>query len=189
MSAESDDARAATRGAGVVRRLERLAELFAAVLFGSVVVVFGANIVGRYVFSRPIIWADELVVVLIIWSTFLTAAFVVREREHVAVDLLYEHVAPQRRRAMLIAGSFVLLAIFGAALPGIVGYTSFLWRERTAVLELRLDVLYACFTIFIAAVVVRRFLMLIRLVRSRWEDELRKLDHEPAAASEEARVP
>lgn len=188
MSAEAGDPRTATGGAGIVRRLERLAELLAALLFGSVVVVFGANIVGRYLFARPIIWADELGVVLIMWSTFLTAALVIREREHVAVDLLYEHVRPQRRRAMLIAGSIVLLAILGAALPGIADYTSFLWRERTAVLELRLDLVYACFAIFIAAVIIRRLIMLIRLLGGGWERELERLDHDVPPAPERAQA-
>lgn len=185
MSAKAEDSRATGRSAAVILRLERLAELVAAALFGGVVVVFGANIVGRYAFSRPIIWADELVVVLIMWSTFMTAALVIREREHVCVDLLYEHFGPQGRRAMLIAGSIGLLAIFGAALPGIAEYTSFLWRERTAVLELRLDLVYACFTVFIGAVIVRRLVLLARLLGRGWDGELKKLDNEAGPVVEE----
>ena len=59
---------------------------------------FGANIVARYVFSRPIIWADELVVVLLLWVTFLTTAFMTQEREQVIFDLSTSASAPRCRR-------------------------------------------------------------------------------------------
>ena len=99
--------------------LRRAAEFVAALIFGAIVVTFGANIVARYVFSRPIIWADELVVVLLLWVTFLTAAFVTQEREQVIFDLVYERFGPRGRRVILITGSTLLVAILGAALPAI----------------------------------------------------------------------
>src|SRR3954453_7751104 len=109
----------------MIKAMRRAAEFVAALLFGAIVVTFGANIMARYVFSRPIIWADELVVVLLLWVTFLTAAFVTQEREQVIFDLVYERFGPRGRRAILIAGSTVLVAILAAALPAILSYTLF----------------------------------------------------------------
>jgi TRAP-type C4-dicarboxylate transport system permease small subunit len=144
--------------------LRRAAEFVAALLFGAIVVTFGANIVARYVFSRPIIWADELVVVLLLWVTFLTAAFITQEREQVIFDLIYERFGPR--------GSTLLVAILGAALPAIFSYTAFLWRERTNVLEWRLDLVYSCFAIFIVALIVRRLALIARLLTKDWNQAL-----------------
>ena len=38
-----------------------------------------------------------------------------------------------------------------SALPKTIGYVAFLWRERTAALEWRLDYVYACFPLFMGA--------------------------------------
>ena len=89
-------------------------------LFGLMVVVFGAAIVARYGVNRPIIWADEVLVLAMVWCTFLTGALLLEEREQVVFDLLYERCAPSQRRIMLIAGSVLLIGILGAALPGII---------------------------------------------------------------------
>ena len=49
----------------------------------------------------------------------------------------------------------LVCGIIVCALPGAIDYTLFLWRERTPVLRWRLDIVYACFDLFLMAVVVR----------------------------------
>lgn len=162
------------------------AEWISALLFGAIVVTFGANIVARYVFSRPIIWADELVVVLLIWVTFLTAALVTQEREQVIFDLLYERLGPSGRRTMLIAGSLILCAILVAALPAMISYTAFLWRERTNVLEWRLDRVYGCFAFFLVVLVIRRLALIVGLLRADWRATLASVEGRDAPVEERA---
>ena len=69
-------------------------------------------------------------------------------------------------RAILIGGIFLW------ALPGSLDYLAFLWRERTPVLNLRLDLVYSVFGLFMIAVVVRSVLSLGRLAGPRWRDAL-----------------
>lgn len=163
-------------GGRLGRILTVMPALISALMFGAIVATFGANIVARYVFARPIIWADELVVLLLLWTTFLTAAFVTQEREQVVFDLLYERAGPARRRWMLLAGSALLALILAAALPAIVSYTAFLWRERTNVLELRLDVVYSCFALFIAVLVLRRLVIVARLLGRDWRQAVARIE-------------
>ena len=54
------------------------------------------------------------------------------------------------------------------ALPGSLDYILFLNRERTPVLDLRLDFVYSCFGLFLIAVVVRSAWAAIGLVGPRW---------------------
>jgi TRAP-type C4-dicarboxylate transport system permease small subunit len=123
-----------------------------------VAAIFCAVIVGvarRYVFGAPLVWIDELTVVLFIWAIFWTAAFVVPLREHVAFDLVV-NTLPQRGRRALHAFSFALVGVsLLAALPGVVDFIQFLWRERTPALQWRLDYVYSIFAIFIAAAAIR----------------------------------
>ncbi len=143
------------RPAGALGRLGAAAEFISAVMFGAIFVIFIAAITARYVFNRPLPWADELNVVLLIWMTFWSAALVTRDREHVVFDLFYERLGGQGKRAMLLVGAVSFGAFFAAAFPTIWGYVTFLWRERTSVLEWRLDYVYSCFALFIAATVIR----------------------------------
>ena len=171
-----------TRATAIVRRS---AEWIVALLFGAIVLTFGANIVARYLFSRPIIWADELVVVLLIWVTFLTTALVTQEREQVIFDLVYERLSPAGRRVMLIVGSALLAGILAAALPAVISYTAFLWRERTNVLEWRLDWVYSCFAFFLIVLVVRRFALIVGLLRADWQHTLAAIEDRDAPAGDQ----
>jgi len=76
-----------------------------------------ANVVGRYVFSAPIIWAEEVLVFIMVWCVMLGATLVTWEDQHLRMDAVH-HLAPPRVRrwldllttvAFLVAGAFVLV--------------------------------------------------------------------------------
>lgn len=169
----------------LARRFRALCEAVVVALFSLILVVFAISIPSRYLFNHPIIWADEVLVLAMIWCTFLAAAFIIEEREQVVFDLAYERCPPWGRRAMLIIGSALLAGLLIAALPAIIGYTRFLWRERTTVLELRLDLVYACFAVFIAAVAVRRIVFIARLLGGDWRATMAEIEpgHQPGAGT------
>jgi hypothetical protein len=87
---------------------------------------------------------------------------------------------------MLIVGSLILGAIIAAALPAMISYTAFLWRERTNVLELRLDRVYACFAFFLVVLVVRRLALIVGLLRADWRTTLAAVEGRDAPAEERA---
>jgi len=71
-----------------------------------------------------------------------------------------------------LIGNAAFVVLMLAALPGMVDYTLFLWREKTDMLEMRLDFVYAIFPIFFIGIVVRQLLSLRRLMSSNWQAEL-----------------
>lgn len=158
----------AERRTGALRRFGAVAEFLSAAMFAAIFVVFIAAIGARYLFNRPLPWADELNVVLLLWLTFWTGAFVTRDREHVVFDLFYERAGDQGKRTMLLVGAVGFGVFFAVALPTIWEYVAFLWRERTSVLEWRLDYVYSCFALFIAATVVRLAWNAVLLCTRRW---------------------
>lgn len=56
-------------------------------IFVSIAINF-ANIAGRYLFSEPVIWAEEILSYLMVWSVFLGAVLVTWEGRHIKMDLL-----------------------------------------------------------------------------------------------------
>lgn len=153
-------------------RLRRVMEIATTLLFAAIFLIFVAAIAMRYVFHSPIPWADELNVILLLWVMFLAGAFVLADRDHVAFDIAWQAAPPAGRRAMGVVAALGMGGLFLWCLPGIYSYVAFLWRERTTVLEWRLDWVYACFVIFIASVVLRFAAALVRLMGRRWRDEV-----------------
>jgi len=151
---------------------KRLAEAVSTLSLGVVFVLFIYGVGMRYLFNRPISWTDEAVTVLAVWSVLWTGAFVLRWSEHISFDIVFVNLAPKRQRLMLLIGNAAFVLLMLAALPGMVDYTLFLWREKTDMLEMRLDFVYAIFPIFFIGIVVRQLLSLWRLMSPRWPAEL-----------------
>ncbi len=152
--------------------LHRVAESLCGAMFAAVFVVFVYKIVMRYAAHDAVAWADEVSVVLFIWIVFLANSAVVEDRRQITFDLLYRHVGPRTQRALAILRVVLIGGIFAAALPGSLDYIAFLWRERTPVLLWRLDIVYACFGVFMVAILVRAFARLAGLLGRNWRESL-----------------
>ena len=73
-----------------------------------------ANVVGRYVFLKPIIWAEEILVFIMVWCVMLGATLVTWENQHLRMDAVY-HLAPPRVRRwlnLLSTLAFLVAVIF-----------------------------------------------------------------------------
>lgn len=146
---------------------------------GVVFVLFIFGIGMRYLFDRPVGWIDEAVTVLSVWSMLWTAAFVLRWSEHISFDIVFVNVAPPRQRLMLLVAHVAFVALMLSALPGMVDYTLFLWRERTDMLQMRLDFVYAIFPIFFIVIVLRQMRTIWRLASAGWRTEIADWTGEP----------
>jgi TRAP-type C4-dicarboxylate transport system permease small subunit len=72
-----------------------------------------ANIVGRYMFSAPLPWAEEVLVFLLIWGVCLGASAVTYDNRHLDMDVLAGQF-PARLRAALEVVKLLALAGFCA---------------------------------------------------------------------------
>ncbi|MGE0151265.1 MAG: TRAP transporter small permease [Reyranellaceae bacterium] len=98
MSRTADGAR---RTARAVDRLSRLvsdagiAVCGVAMLASLALVVYG--VVLRYALNQPQTWLDELVGYLLVATVMLGAADALRQREHIAIDILTGRLGPAKR--------------------------------------------------------------------------------------------
>lgn len=152
--------------------LRRAAGIIAALSMLAIFVLFVFGVGMRYLANRPQNWVDESVTLLSVWSTFWTAAFVLKWPEHIAFDVVFNHLSAERQRFCLLAGALAFVLLIGAAMPGMVDYTLFLWRERTDALQWRLDYVYSIFPVFFAVVLIRLLLVVKALAGPGWRAEL-----------------
>jgi TRAP-type C4-dicarboxylate transport system permease small subunit len=162
------DVKPAPEGTGWIARLRGAAATVPSLLFALVFVIFIYKIVTRYLEHDEAAWADEVSVILFIWIIFWANAFVVRDREQITFDLVYHRLSSRWKRAFALARLLLIGGIFAWSLPGSLDYILFLNREHTPVLDLRLDLVYSCFGLFLIAVVVRSAWAAVRLLGPRW---------------------
>lgn len=154
----------------LVRGLRRGGECVAIVCFATMFALFLVQIFARYILDRPLDWTQEACVILYIWGVFWTAAFLLKERDHVAFTVLYDIATPARRRLMAIVGTLAIGVAFLVDAPGALDYVRFMKIQSTPVLGLRFDWVFSIFIVFMAAVLVRAVLTLARLAGRRWRE-------------------
>jgi TRAP-type C4-dicarboxylate transport system permease small subunit len=159
----------------VIRVARRAMEAMAAILFAAILLLFAAQIAMRFI-GRPILWSDEVLVLLMIWCGFLTAALLVPERDDVAFDLVYSLFPDGTRRWIALAGTLAVACIFGAAAPGILDYIAFLRFETTNILLIPLTWAFSVFGFFVLVTVLRRLWSGLRLLGPGWRREIARIE-------------
>jgi TRAP-type C4-dicarboxylate transport system permease small subunit len=120
------------------------------------VVINFANVVGRYVFLKPIIWAEEVLVFIMIWGVMLGATLVTWENQHLRMDAVYHLTPPRVRRwlnllstlAFLLAGVFLLVQ--SARVVALVAGTG----QRSVVAEIPMVIPYGALPVSFGVMVI-----------------------------------
>ena len=133
---------------------------------------FVAGITARYVFDAPLSWANELCVIAFVWVTFWTSDILLKEREHIVFDVLYNLMPPTIRRIVAIFITLSLAAVFLAALPGTLNYIEFLHTRHSTQLQVPMQLVFGCFLVFVIAVVISAVRRLWQLLRCDWQRRL-----------------
>jgi TRAP-type C4-dicarboxylate transport system permease small subunit len=84
--------------------------LVGVIMIGAVLVNF-ANVVGRYAFLRPFVWAEEVMQFLNIWVVMLGAAVITRKGTHLRMDAVYNLASPSVRRVLDTLTNLLALAV------------------------------------------------------------------------------
>jgi TRAP-type C4-dicarboxylate transport system permease small subunit len=77
----------------VIRKIEsvvyeKIPKLIIGILMFTAVLINAANVIARHVFHSPIIWAEEILIFIMIWIIFTGAITVSRNRLHLKMDLV-----------------------------------------------------------------------------------------------------
>lgn len=80
----------------------------AAALFVGAGIMLTYEVLARYFFIRPTIWAAELSQACLIWGSLIAAPWALRERRHIRITAL---IGLLPRRGRLVADLFAMLAV------------------------------------------------------------------------------
>ncbi len=149
------------------RVIDWLADL-AAWLFFLVGLMLAYEVVMRYFFNAPTIWAEELSRLAQIWATWLAAAWTLKNRRLIAVGVLYQRLPVPLRR---LAAMFTLLFI--AAFSAITLYYAVqitaesveLGRKTATMLDMPLWAAEIAVPIGVGLLLVQCLVELVRLWR------------------------
>jgi TRAP-type C4-dicarboxylate transport system permease small subunit len=95
------------RGATLTRGFEYLC----AALLSVIVAVVFANVVARYVFSRPLHWSDEVAAFLFLWLSYIGALAALMAGRHYSVPNLIDMLPSKARLAAATLSDLVVLAM------------------------------------------------------------------------------
>ena len=154
--------------------LKARAENVAAGLLAALFLTFVLQIVARYVFSYPLGWTIEVCLTLWLWLVFWTAAFVLKDQDHVRFDLLQVATSRRVQQVFALISAVAIIAGLLAALPATLDYITFYKIKRSATLRIRLDVVFSVYGIFVVGVVASYALRALNILRGR---ELAPDDH------------
>ena len=152
--------------------LRRLADLVGVLFFVAAFLGFVAQVFMRYVMNRPLAWTEEFVMISFIWAVFWAAAFMVRIKEHVSFDVLYEILPERGRRGFAIFAMVVLLIGFGLLIPHTIDYLLFLTRKNSPVMRLPMEWIYGCYLLFLVSFSAQGLYRLIGLFGPDWRKHL-----------------
>ena len=94
-----------------ISRINLAAAWVAAALFVASGGMLTWEVVARYFFVRPTIWAAELSQLCLIWGCLLAMAWALEHRRHIAVDAVIARLPP-RARQIADAATMLFVATF-----------------------------------------------------------------------------
>ncbi len=98
-----------------------MARIAGALVIGSMLLV-AYNVVARYVFNSPLLWGDQVGGHVVLYITFLAVAWVLKNEQHVKMDVVLNMLSPKRQH-MLTA----MTSLAGMALCLLLAYVS--WNQ------------------------------------------------------------
>ncbi len=70
------------------KRFDELVENAATAVFVIMFIVTALQVILRFIFQRPLMWTEEAARFLYVWLTFLGAAVIMRDNEHITIDFV-----------------------------------------------------------------------------------------------------
>ncbi len=113
---------------------DRCLEALVVGMMTVMVFIMAAQVVARYIFGNPFVWAEEIAAYLFIWIVFLASGLAFQRRAHIALDYFVRMLPRTAFRNLHLVLSLLVLAFlallgyqgiwFVAANWGVPAYTT-----------------------------------------------------------------
>lgn len=98
----------------MLRFIERLNDICGKLAAGMFFIIGGMityEVIARYVFLSPTIWAEELSRFVQIWATYLAAGYILKHRQLIRIELLIGRLGPKLRTGLEVL-TLVFIGVF-----------------------------------------------------------------------------
>ena len=120
-----------------------------------------ANVIGRYVFLEPIIWAEEIMIYIMVWTVFIGAILVSFEGQHLKMDFFSIMLPSPWKEVINFVATMAILAVCVFIVPQNWTVVELMWNndQRSVVAEIPMVIphfaLLLGFVLIFVAIVVR----------------------------------
>lgn len=145
----------------IKRILDNLEEIIGAILFIAMFGILVAQIIFRQIFDSPLVWSEELAILLFTYVGMLGVSIGIKYRQHVFIDFLYNKFSG---KGLKIANTFIQSVVFISLIVMIqIGYKLFLRKKIFKLIALKISSgwMYGALPI-IATLMLIRFLQILR---------------------------
>lgn len=145
----------------IKRILDNLEKIIGAVLFIAMFGILVAQIIFRQIFDSPLVWSEELAILLFTYVGMLGVSIGIKYRQHVFIDFLYNKFSG---KGLKIANTFIQSVVFISLIVMIqIGYKLFLRKKIFKLIALKISSgwMYGALPI-IATLMLIRFLQILR---------------------------
>ena len=114
----------------IMNIIAKFVEITVVISVGAISLILITNVFFRYVLNKPIVGADEVALLLLVWITFLGACLGIRRREMIAVTFLIEKVSKTSYKIIqiLIQISILLFSL-------LLLYYGFEWLTSSSIMN------------------------------------------------------
>ncbi len=154
------------------RKLDRLVtqieewSLFVMVI--TALIALFANVVLRYGFNYTLAWSEELVRIVIIYSTFVGASVAVKQRAMIRIDAIVQ-IFPRLKPGLTFYTSILMLIFAGLMVH--YGYKmtlqQYLTHQKTIIMQIPLVIVYAIMPVMGGMVFIRIVQVIIQDLKSK----------------------
>jgi len=151
----------------VLRVYDLVLEILVAVMFATMNIILMGQVIARYFFQFPFMWAEEVGIYLFIWTVYLGSAIAYKRRSHLLVDFLVNHLPSAPRRCLelslhLVVMAFLFLFVF---LPGLQYAGMNLQVSAFSVSQIRMGWVYASVPVGALAMIVNMIRVIPEILR------------------------
>lgn len=156
----------------MLRKLDRLVtrieewSLFVMVI--TALIALFANVVLRYGFNYTLAWSEELVRIVIIYSTFVGASVAVKQRAMIRIDAIVQ-IFPKLKPGLTFYTSILMLIFAGMMVY--YGYKmtlqQYLTHQKTIIMQIPLVIVYAIMPVMGGMVFIRIVQVIIQDLKSK----------------------
>jgi C4-dicarboxylate transporter DctQ subunit len=142
-----------------------------------IVILNALNILLRYFFLRPLSWAEEAMLYLMIFGVYVGAVSVAWQQAHIRIDAILDFAPPARRKLLQIVSTVVMAAVLVPVVLASFRVTSLLieFEQRSDALHLPVWIPQSVIPVSLLLIVVMSLLRIfLQLAGVNGEAEARR---------------